>query len=606
MFDWLLLHTATTALLIAAVLLLIGVFRPGPAVRHALWLVVLLKMLTPPLVAWPWELPCWRQPVRDETVAAAVALAVERHPAGAGVSSDRADDFIERVEIVTASELDETRPRSVPAPRAATASVPWFGGSVIALWIAGGLVVGWRQAMRLQCLRRLLMLAEDGPVTLAEQARSAAAAHGIQPPRVLVLPGLSSPFVCGLLRAQLLWPKGLEEHLAPAGLGAVLTHEMAHLRRRDYWVGWLLLLGGMMWWWHPLFFLVRRRLGQEAELACDAQAAETTSESRRVYAEALVEVVERMTGPAEALPALGAASDRRDLERRIAMILDGKQSGTSTRRWLLAAGLLAALALPTWTLGRPQDKPEPRTVREGLVPGADADTKDTKLRDLDERRKAAVDQLVAELMKEFNALYKQGKYAEAARVAIQARAIDPDNLVVNAAIALAGRHVPVAVPPPVAPLPMPSSPAVPGLPPAPAYPTMVPPLAAPAPPVYYEPVTSFRADGTPVTSYRLRTTSGQHTNEVRLTRVTYKMPLEKAKAMAALLGEVKATVMEVKVDAGGLIVTTTPEAQETVTQLVRLLLAKPGYFDEAPRAVPPPPVSPPVVEPPARRRSNRR
>ena len=31
----------------------------GPAVRHALWLVVLIKLMTPPLVSWPWAIS-WR------------------------------------------------------------------------------------------------------------------------------------------------------------------------------------------------------------------------------------------------------------------------------------------------------------------------------------------------------------------------------------------------------------------------------------------------------------------------------------------------------------------------------------------------------------------
>jgi hypothetical protein len=31
--------------------------RLSPAVRHALWLVVLIKLLTPPLFVWPWGIP---------------------------------------------------------------------------------------------------------------------------------------------------------------------------------------------------------------------------------------------------------------------------------------------------------------------------------------------------------------------------------------------------------------------------------------------------------------------------------------------------------------------------------------------------------------------
>ena len=30
------------------------VLASGPTVRHALWLVVLIKLVTPPLFSWPW------------------------------------------------------------------------------------------------------------------------------------------------------------------------------------------------------------------------------------------------------------------------------------------------------------------------------------------------------------------------------------------------------------------------------------------------------------------------------------------------------------------------------------------------------------------------
>src|SRR5260370_34800743 len=106
-----------------------------------------------------------------------------------------------------------------------------------------------------------------------------------------------------------------------------------------------------------------------------------------------------MRRAAESVPGLGAASDRRDLERRIVMILNGKNSGRSPRRWLLAAGLLAVLALPAWTLGRPQDKADPKRdksdplgVQEGQFPEAAPvdDVKAKKIRYPDARRQGLV------------------------------------------------------------------------------------------------------------------------------------------------------------------------------------------------------------------------
>ncbi len=48
-------ETTLVAAALAAVAALVGRARPiGPTARHILWLAVLVKLLTPPLVTWPW------------------------------------------------------------------------------------------------------------------------------------------------------------------------------------------------------------------------------------------------------------------------------------------------------------------------------------------------------------------------------------------------------------------------------------------------------------------------------------------------------------------------------------------------------------------------
>src|SRR5437762_2240000 len=57
MLEWLLLHTVTVGLLAGVVAALCRCRRLPPAAQHLLWLVVLMKLLTPPVLAWPWALP---------------------------------------------------------------------------------------------------------------------------------------------------------------------------------------------------------------------------------------------------------------------------------------------------------------------------------------------------------------------------------------------------------------------------------------------------------------------------------------------------------------------------------------------------------------------
>ena len=52
---WLCQNTIAVALMVPFVLLLCRAFRARPAVQHALWLVLLVKFLLPPIVDSPWS-----------------------------------------------------------------------------------------------------------------------------------------------------------------------------------------------------------------------------------------------------------------------------------------------------------------------------------------------------------------------------------------------------------------------------------------------------------------------------------------------------------------------------------------------------------------------
>ena len=150
--------------------------------------------------------------------------------------------------------------------------------------------------------------------------------------------------------------------------------QLAHLRRRDHWVGRLELLAGWVWWWSPLFWWVRRRLHVEAELACDAWVIRLFPDARRAYAEALLEVCDSLSRPTAPTPALGVLGGSAHLfERRLRMILRSEPSGRLPRRAALAIGLLALLALPAWPRptgdGPPPDGPALPEVDPAPPPG---------------------------------------------------------------------------------------------------------------------------------------------------------------------------------------------------------------------------------------------
>src|SRR5262249_11673007 len=170
-------------------------------------------------------------------------------------------------------------------------------------WLAGAGVMAIVQLIRILRFRRLLAHRMPAPRWLRLQVEELAHRLGVRPPNVLVLPGIGSPMLWSVGRPTLLWPKALLEQLPPGSRPAVLVHELAHLRRRGPWVGWLELVAACVWWWNPLFWHVRRQLHENAELACDAWVVWTLPDDRRAYAEALIEVAQVLSRavPAPAL-----------------------------------------------------------------------------------------------------------------------------------------------------------------------------------------------------------------------------------------------------------------------------------------------------------------
>ena len=162
---------------------------------------------------------------------------------------------------------------------------------------------------------------------------------------------------------------------------SVIAHELAHARRGDHYLAWLELVAGLCWWWNPLFWFVRKRLRESAELACDAIALSVCPQSRRTYAELLL-ALSSSSSPAIPAPVLGIrAGSTTSFERRLNMILSERVSGKVPAWGLAAAAALALFALPGWSLGQNPAEPQPHYPPASIPAGdIDHDTRTTTAR----------------------------------------------------------------------------------------------------------------------------------------------------------------------------------------------------------------------------------
>ena len=220
---------------------------------------------------------------------------------------------------------------------------PWVQ-LLLGVWAAGVLFAVTRVAVRTRAFHRLLRdrrSVDLGP--LLDECRDALRLRrGV---RVAVTNAVATPSLHGFLRPTLLLPHGFLETFTREQLRYVVLHELAHLRRADVLVSWIVTAASALHWFNPLVRLAAARLAEERELACDALALEALrAEERPAYGGTVLELVER-GGPL--VPALvGMTATPQQLKRRIVMIASFRRQ---SRNSILFAGAISLMALATLT-----------------------------------------------------------------------------------------------------------------------------------------------------------------------------------------------------------------------------------------------------------------
>lgn len=393
---WLGLGNIALATPLALLAWLSGRLVRRPALTHGLWVLVLLKLVTPPLgfvpvgsldEAWPVEsetsVPVFvSAPTEGKPLAAAPVLMLPA-PAAAEpapletVSNPREDEVATQV-IAPAQDIGdrehapeptvETAPLS-PVAEGGESSPPdavigfganflsWLIPSLGGMWL-GGTLVFWSRVLRNSYrFQKLLAEAMIAPEDLKARVARLAAELKVSVPKVVFVTGAISPllWVSGR-RAALVLPRPLFEQLDAEQQGTLIVHELAHWKRGDHWVRRLECLASGLYWWCPLVWWAQAGVRQAEEECCDAWVTATVPGSERAYALALVETVDFLAGARTLLPTLASGlGPFPSLQRRLTMIFC---KGTPKR--LSLAGLFGLVGLGglllTWS-------PMPQTVR---------------------------------------------------------------------------------------------------------------------------------------------------------------------------------------------------------------------------------------------------
>ena len=365
----------------------VRLLRNGSAAsRHLVWTSVLAGVLVLPLLSASIPtIPLFTVRVSADApiVAAAAAAPVAEAPLPASAPGDPGPATIASDRSNAPSET--SAPSSASAHRAAAAASSVTPASTVSLapifaaaWgmiallllarlaVANARVSAWERAARpVQDLSWLALLGR-----LTRQ-------YDIKRPVVLLeSPDTDVPVTWGVVYPVILVPA--EDDWDDEQRIAVLTHELAHVKRFDAFTQQLAQIALALLWFHPLVWMAVRRMRLEREHACDDFVLSSGARASR-YADDLLGLARRLARPVAPAAAALAMARRSELEGRLLSILDPRVKRTAVRRarvGLLTLGVIA-LSMPLAAFGpgfdiRTTTDPRPAVVepREPMEPRA--------------------------------------------------------------------------------------------------------------------------------------------------------------------------------------------------------------------------------------------
>ena len=111
------------------------------------------------------------------------------------------------------------------------------------------------------------------PDVMASAVARCQAAIGLRSVSILGSSQISGPLTLGIRRAAIVLPESMLQSTSPQELTAALCHEMAHIRRHDFLMNLVYELALLPLSFHPAARLIKRRIDETRELACDEMAA---------------------------------------------------------------------------------------------------------------------------------------------------------------------------------------------------------------------------------------------------------------------------------------------------------------------------------------------
>ncbi len=348
---------------VTAVAIIIGLLtrvfcRRRPHLAYLLWLVVVVKCLTPPLWSSTTGVFSWATRVSTSYVSLETTpithTEIDRSlPTMPAAPIPEPVPGAEHDATASATEMkpDLVNPSgAAPINSAGLTQGPQRAETILlGIWLAGATgyaVFVFFTIIRLR--RRFLASRMPAAAPLVALTNDLARRLGVRRRVSLWLSREPlGPLTFVWFRPCIVIPEALAAHRSGNELEPLLAHELIHVRRGDVLIGMLQVAVQCLWWFHPLVWWANRRIVCECERCCDEEVVAGLACRPVSYARTLVEVLEmkrQLRWPATLPGARRFEITRQRLER--IMVDNGRFQKRTPRCYGLVAVAAALVLIP--------------------------------------------------------------------------------------------------------------------------------------------------------------------------------------------------------------------------------------------------------------------
>ncbi|WP_002150023.1 M56 family metallopeptidase [Bacillus cereus] len=336
-FDWLIETSLMASILVGFILCIKVLFRNKltPRWQYMLWIVLMIRLLL------PWSPDSSYSIYSLLSYSSSVSEVIQKNTQSpeniVNTESDHTVELETNSETVTKNSEHEVNASSEQQTTFSLYKLALY------VWLAGVIVLA---AITFITNRRLYSYIKKQPditdgqvVTVFNRCKQS---MKMKKAVSLRLAGkIASPTVFSFFRPKVLLSKKHMQVLNEKQLQYVFYHELAHIKRNDVAVNWIMYSLLLLNWFNPILWYAYFCMREDQELACDAYALTFIDKEEQIaYGHTIITLLEHYSYQAPSLANL--SRNKRTLKRRIVMIK--KFQKKSYRLSLLGVIVIVAIA----------------------------------------------------------------------------------------------------------------------------------------------------------------------------------------------------------------------------------------------------------------------